>query len=77
MAYIRTTTKGVKEMNYSANKRYLADLFREYWNDYLTIAVFCEHKGIHDADYAYRMINAGRRAHNLNADRLKRRFSHV
>ena len=63
-------------MKYSNAKRYLADLFREYWNDYLTIAVFCEHKGITDEDYAYRMINAGRRANNLNADKLNRLTPH-
>ena len=58
-------------MKYTATKHYLAELFREYWNDYLTIAVFSEHKGIPE-DKAYRMVNAGRKAHNLHADKLKR-----
>lgn len=49
---------------YTQTKTQLAELFREWFNDYLTVKVFAEHKGIPE-NKAYRLINAGRKAHNL------------
>jgi hypothetical protein len=44
-------------------------LFRQYWNDYLTVATFAEHHGW-TVDYATRVIDAGRKLHNRRAQEL-------
>ena len=55
--------------NYAQSKRHLAALFRLYWNSFLTVSFFAEYHGISEKQ-AYRLINAGRKAHNLNVDAL-------
>lgn len=45
-------------------------MFREWFNDYLTIKVYAEAHGITEKEM-YRIINLGRILHNKNADRLK------
>nr|BAR35134.1 hypothetical protein [uncultured Mediterranean phage uvMED] len=49
---------------------YLADLFLEYWNDYLSVDTFAEHKQLKRVD-AQMLINMGRKYHNERAKRLK------
>ena len=44
--------------------------FREWWNDYLTIQQFADDHGW-TRDYAYRVINTGRKLHNRNAEKLR------
>lgn len=55
-------------MLHSVAKQRLAELFRFYWNDFLTVSYFAEYHGLTETR-ANRLINAGRRAHNLNAER--------
>ena len=47
----------------------LRRIFREWFNDYLTIQQFADD---HDMtrEYAYRVINTGRRLHNRRANEL-------
>ena len=52
--------------NYALAKFRLAELFRLYWNSFLTVDYFAEYHGI-PKSHAYRLINAGRKAHNLQA----------
>ena len=49
---------------------YLADLFLEYWNDYLTVDKFAEHKQLKRLD-ALMLINMGREYHEERVERLK------
>ena len=44
-------------------------LFRQYWNDYLTVQCFADAHGW-DTDYATRVIDAGRTLHNRRAVKL-------
>ena len=45
-------------------------MFREWWNQYLTIECFAEAKGL-TKEVAYRMINIGRKLHNIEAEKLQ------
>jgi len=49
---------------------YLADLYLEYWNDYLTVDTFAEHKQLKRLD-ALMLINMGREYHEERAERIK------
>jgi len=51
----------------------LRRLFREWWNDYLTIQQFADDHGM-TRDYAYRVINTGRKLHNRRACELANLF---
>ena len=44
----------------------LHDLFLEWWNDYLTVETFADHKGWSDT-FAAAVIDEGRRIHELHA----------
>ena len=48
----------------------LKQMFREYWNDYLTVEnysqAYNETKG-----FMYRAINIGRKLHNIEAEKIK------
>jgi hypothetical protein len=46
-------------------------IFREWWNDYLTIQKIAEDYDI-SPERAYRIINIGRRLHNKRADQLRK-----
>ena len=46
-------------------------MFREWWNQYLTIECFAEAKGL-TKEVAYRMINIGRKLHNIEAGKLQK-----
>lgn len=49
-------------------KNKLADLFLEYFNDYLTVEKFAEHKGISEGR-AWRIIQLGRVLHDRRVRR--------
>ena len=51
------------------SKKRLALLFREYWNDYLTVGVFAVAYGV-TKEQMLRAINLGRIIHNRTADKL-------
>lgn len=53
----------------------LKAMFREYWNDYLTIDNYAEVYKV-SRDCMYRIINIGRRLHNQEADKLKASLTH-
>ncbi len=57
--------------NYTVTKDKLAAMFREYWNDFLTLEGWASYHGINKR-LAVRLIHAGRRAHNLKAEQLAR-----
>lgn len=48
----------------------LADLYLEWWNDWLTVERFAEYHGVSVAD-ATTLINMGREYHNQRAERIK------
>jgi uncharacterized protein (UPF0262 family) len=48
----------------------LKQMFRQYWNDYLTIDCFAEAYNV-SKPFMFRAINIGRKLHNKEADRLK------
>jgi len=48
----------------------LADLYLEWWNDWLTLERFAEYQGV-SVDDAEALINMGRRYHNQRAARIK------
>ena len=50
-------------------RKKLRRIFREYWNDYLTIQTMADHNNI-TRERAYRIINLGRKLHNRRADEL-------
>ena len=47
----------------------LKQMFRQYWNDYLTINCFAEAYGV-SKEFMYRAINIGRKLHNKEADSI-------
>lgn len=47
-----------------------AELFRAYWNDFLTVPRFAEYYEIDHAT-ALRVIAIGRKAHNQEAEKFK------
>lgn len=54
----------------TATKCKLRAMFREYFNDYLTIQAYADAYGMLREDM-YRRINLGRILHNKYADKLK------
>lgn len=56
--------------NIKQTKEKLRRMFREYWNDYLTIDVYAQAHGM-AYNEMYRIINLGRKLHNQMADKLK------
>ncbi len=56
----------------TATKEKLRKMFREYWNDYLTIDVYAQAYGI-PKQKMYRIINLGRKLHNINAEKLNQK----
>lgn len=57
-------------MQVTRTKQKLIKMFREYWNDYLTIDTYAQAYGI-SKEKMYRIINLGRILHNANAEKLK------
>lgn len=53
-------------MEYTREK--LKRMFREYWNDYLTIQNYAEAYGV-TRDFMFRIINIGRKLHNKEAEK--------
>lgn len=51
-------------------RNYLADLYLEFWNDYLTVDKYAEHKQLSRQD-AQALIDMGRKYHNKRAERIK------
>ncbi len=48
---------------------YAAEIYRDWFNNWLTLAKFAEHYGISE-EAANKLISEGREAHNAKADPL-------
>lgn len=58
----------------SNTKEKLMTMFREYWNDYLTVDAYAQAYGT-TRENMYRIITLGRTLHNANAEKLKGKLS--
>jgi hypothetical protein len=56
-------------MNYK-EKQKCKVMFRDFFNNFLTVPVFAEYYGISE-DYAHEVIRVGKEVHNREAEYLK------
>ena len=66
MNYGVVTNRG-NDMNHAQTKAAIADMFRDWFNNFLTVACFADYYGISESR-AERIIDTGRKIHNNDCE---------